>query len=372
MFTKLWGDSSSNSVLEVGHFCTDMEEQLKQLQEVVTKLRAENESLRQRPQSSSSASAESTASSNRSNPSVERLVFVPRDRKCPVFRGRVGISLGDWLEEAEACMRARHLVTADKAFFLFDHLDGEAREEIKFRSAEERSDPAKIIAILEELYGCAESYVALQEAFFSRRQHEGETLLEYSLALKSLMERVKQRAPNNFSNSETLLRDQFVEQVLDSDLRRSLKQYVRQTPAATLLDVRGEAMRWEREGLPACVRGRSNSVPSALGIQYMVQGGHQHLDSGSAKSEVGEMKVLLQRLQEQQDKLAQSIAQLQTSHQRTRSPFFRSRSPRSGPIICNRCQQPGHIARECDGRRVPFHSQSAVRGQFHPPQPSEN
>lgn len=45
-------------------------------------------------------------------------------------------------------MRARHLSTADQAFFLFDHLEGEAQEEIKYRSSAERSDLAKIIAVL--------------------------------------------------------------------------------------------------------------------------------------------------------------------------------------------------------------------------------
>ena len=33
-----------------------------------------------------------------SGPSVaERLIFVPRDRKCPVFRGRTGVELCEWV-----------------------------------------------------------------------------------------------------------------------------------------------------------------------------------------------------------------------------------------------------------------------------------
>lgn len=74
--------------------------------------------------------------------------------------------MGEWVEEAQACMRERHLSPANQAFFLYDHLEGEAREEIKFRSEEEREDPAKIIFNLQDLYGCAESYDTLQEAFF--------------------------------------------------------------------------------------------------------------------------------------------------------------------------------------------------------------
>lgn len=91
------------------------------------------------------------------------------------------------------------LTLLDHAFFLFDHLEGEAREEIKHHSGAERKDPR-------QLYG---SYVALQEAFFSRRQQEGEILQEFSLALMGLMERVKQRAPTGMLNTEAFLRDQF-------------------------------------------------------------------------------------------------------------------------------------------------------------------
>lgn len=163
-------------------------------------------------------------------------------------------------------MRSRHLSQIDQAFFLFDHLEGEAREEIKYHSSEERQDLGRIIAILQELYGCLESYVALQEAFFSRKQQEGETLQEFSLALMGLMEKVKCHAPAGMTNAGAVLRDQFVEYVLDGSLRRELKQLVRRQPNYTLLDVRAEAIRWERKGLPGGASGRSSLVPAVFGV----------------------------------------------------------------------------------------------------------
>ncbi len=116
-------------------------------------------------------------------------------------------------------MQARHMSASDKAFFLFDHLEGEAREEIRYRPDDERSDPANIISALKELYGCSQSNVSLQEAFFSRRQREGESLLEFSLALFGLLEQVKQKSPYAMPNFQVLLRDQFIEHVNDSALR---------------------------------------------------------------------------------------------------------------------------------------------------------
>lgn len=357
-----------------------MEGDLQELRDLVAQLKADNERLRQEQAAAvpafgvlSSASVEPPPGpSTASAPLTERFVFVSRDRKCPMFRGRSGIGFSEWLEEAQACLRARHLSASEQAYFLFDHLEGEAREEIKYRSSTEREDPQKVIAVLQELYGCADSYVSLQEAFFSRRQQEGETLQEFSLALMQLMESVKQRAPSSMSNTDVLLRDQFVEHVLDGSLRRELKQFIRRQPTADLLEVRGEAIRWEREGLPGGVRGRSYSVPSVLGFQCGVKGGPPVMSDTLTSAELKEMREMLKLQQQQLNQLTQSISLLQTSQQHNQAPHRR-------PVICRRCQQPGHFARECDGVRAPPRPQSSLSAVPQPPsrpqystQPSEN
>lgn len=334
-----------------------MEDEIQELRELIAQLKADNERLRQGqagPSVLPSTSSAPSAAPSTSGPSVtERLIFVPRDRKCSIFRGKTGIGLSEWVEEAQASMRARHLSRSDQAFFLLDHLEGEAKDEIRYRSAAEREDPAKIFAILEELYGCSESYVALQQAFFSRGQQEGETLQEFSLALMGLMEKVKRCAPADMPNAEALLRDQFIEHILNSSLRRELKQLVRRQPGCNLLEVRAEAIRWEQEGLPGGVRGRSQSVPSVYGVQYGVHGA-PHAAVPSSVSEISEMREMLKRQQEQLDQLVRSIAQLQNSTQHRRPSW-------SGPLICRRCNQPGHFAHECDGERVASRSRFPSR-----------
>lgn len=333
-----------------------MEEEIQELRDLIAHLKADNERLRGEQAGPSvlpsTSSAQPVAPSIPGPPAAEGLIFVSRDRKCPIFRGWSGIGLSEWVEEVQASMRARRLSRSDQAFFLFDHLEGEAKEEIRYRSAAEREDPVRILAVLEELYGCTESYVALQQAFFSRRQQEGETLQEFSLALMGLMGKVKQCAPTAMPNAETLLRDQFVEHVLNCSLRRELKQLVRRQPDSTLLDVRAEAIRWEREGSLGGVRGRSQSVSTVYGVQYGVSGGPQ----AAAQSEMSEMRDMLRRQQEQLNQLMASINQLQNSNQHRRPP-------RSGPLVCRRCNQPGHFSHECDGVRVPPRSQFPLRPQ---------
>ncbi len=271
-----------------------MDVELQELRDLVAQLRSENERLQgQQPSVSAISDAQGSNAAttrpsevNAGTEAVDRFVFVPRDLE--------GVGINEWVEEAQACMRVRCLSTADKAYFLFDHLEGEAREEIRHRPDAEKGDPDKIIVALRDLYGCSLSYVALQEAFFSRRQQEGETLLEFSLALMSLQEKVKQQSPAAMPNAGVLLRDQFVEFVLDPALRRELKQLVRREPSCNFLYVRSEAIRWEREGMLGGVRARSQSLPLAYGVQYGMQG-RSGLEGGGlvARSEFDELKEML-------------------------------------------------------------------------------
>ena len=78
-----------------------MEEEFRELRDLVAQLKADNERLRQEQVAAvpgptagpSTSSASDTAPSIASAPVTERLVFVPRDRKCPMFRERSGIGL---------------------------------------------------------------------------------------------------------------------------------------------------------------------------------------------------------------------------------------------------------------------------------------
>lgn len=89
----------------------------------------------------SSSNALPLSVSSGSIPTTESLVYLPRERRCPLFNGRGGLSLREWVEEVEVSVCAHHLSSVDRAFFVYDHLEGEAKEEIKYRSREEREDP---------------------------------------------------------------------------------------------------------------------------------------------------------------------------------------------------------------------------------------
>jgi len=173
----------------------------------------------------------------------------------------------------------------------------------------------------------------------------------------ALMLRVEQCAPGGKPNADVLLRDQFIEHVLDCSLRRELKQLVRHQPTATLLELQSEAIRWEREGLPGGAMGRSASLPSAYGLQYGVQGCARPTPTNASRGpDLSELMGLLKHQQEQLDCLTQTVASLQ-------APRSQGRMPRNGSLVCRRCQQPGHFAWECDGERAPQrHRANSVAG----------
>lgn len=129
-------------------------------------------------------------------------------------------------------------------------------------------------------------------------------------------------------------------------LRRELKQLVRRQPTATLLDVRGEVIRWECEGLPGGGRGPSHLVPSPFGLQCGVQGSRGATTPPRVSEQV-ELKEMMRLQQEQLNQLTQSIsAELS----------FTSPSTPSWPF----CLPSLPTASECDGVRVPFCTQPSL------------
>ena len=165
------------------------------------------------------------------------------------------------------------------------------------------------------------------------------------------MEQVERSAPREMQGGPTLLRDQFVEHVLDPNLRRELKRVVRQHPDYSLLDVRSEAIRWEREGRPEEPRGRSYSVPSFSAMQYSESKAPTTSAISTANTEMAELKCMLQNQQEQLNKLTQGLFALQAA---SRPP---ARQTYPNTIICNRCQKPGHYANQCRNERANSHAQ---------------
>lgn len=322
---------------------------------------AELQQLRQRLELSGGGTAGNASSSATGTQPVrrEQALFIPRERRCPKFSGSAtagSLSVEEWIEEAQSGIRATYMSKFDKALFLFDHLEGEARNEIKYRPLATSENPESIIEVLKEVYGCAKSYVYWQQRFFNRKQKENESLFEFSHALIELLDKVKQSNEDAIRNSDIVLRDQFCENVCDPMLRRELKRVVRADSGLTLLAVRKEAIRWVQEGQSN--RDRSARALGASSEAHVVS----QCVTAPQSSEFTELKDLVLKQQAQLDMLVRQLG-----HPSGRSqgpPLHRGgrykRAPNGQPI-CLRCGQPGHIARYCQAAPFTHNSRSASR-----------
>lgn len=104
-----------------------MQEQLQALAEQVRQLQAENNRLREQSASTNDSHSGGFAPSTSgrppsvlSEPVSERYVFVPRERNCPRFSGKVScdlMSVEDWIEEARGCLSVRRMPQLSKLCF---------------------------------------------------------------------------------------------------------------------------------------------------------------------------------------------------------------------------------------------------------------
>ncbi|XP_022518191.2 uncharacterized protein LOC111188716 [Astyanax mexicanus] len=341
---------------------SDMEEQFRALTERVQQLQAENDRLKVTEEVNVGAStrtgeARARIQSEGNQTRFERYVYIPRERKCPRFSGKSSdmLTVEDWVEEVRRSLEGRHMPPLEQALFVYDHLEGEAKTEIKFRPAIDKNDPERIFAILVDLYGCSQSYIGLQKQFFQRRQLDGESLREYSHSLLSLMEIVKRQSPRPITNADHLVRDQFIEHVRDGMLRRELKRTVRLNPDISFLAVRSDAIRWVEEGEHgAHTRTRAYSCDTQLEVVGECNIATQAVVP-QPNREISELKECLKKQQAQLDlllnhfSLANQPSPMNGASLGQAAPTYHY-DP-SGRPICVRCKKPGHIARFCrEGR----------------------
>lgn len=326
-----------------------LEAQVRALTDLVKQLQADNERLRGNQPSGdggpsvtqpSSLTATTSASGQTA---TERLVCLPRERKCPRFSGKRSvdnISVEDWIEEVRRSLSARPGPPLDKALFVYDLLDGEAKREVKFSPSADRNDPEKIFTILKENFRCSKTLNTLYRQFYHRRQQESESVREYSHVLMELMEQIKDR-DDNLDNGDHVLRDQFVEGLRDDKLQGDLLDKISANGTLTFRDTRREALEWlNRRTQPS--RARAYSCNSYEADANAVTVG--------PTSEFAELKEGLRNHQVQLEAILSHLRQPHAKPNSAQRPSSQRPQPRytaDGKPICLRCNKAGHIARVC-------------------------
>ena len=116
-------------------------------------------------------------------------------------------------------------------------------EEVHLRPSDERADKTGIYHILRSAFGEGLTSTQAFRKFFERGQRERESIQEYSHALMLLLACVERLDPEGVPDKDRLLRDQFLENLRDPQLRRD-KALGKGSPHKDFPTVRDEVQHW--------------------------------------------------------------------------------------------------------------------------------
>lgn len=277
-----------------------------------------------------------------------QVVFIQQTEKVSKFSGNLdrsdSLTIEEWIELVEIHIQTKP-TEKEKALWIYNHLEGAARIEVKYLPREEKERVDGIFKVLREIYGCSHSHISLQRRFFNRKQQEGESLLDYSHALMTLMDQIVKSNELAHVKSQKDLRDQFCDGVRDQNLGVRLRDQIRLHPNWTIRDVRREAVQW----MAQC-EGQSFTQKQHDSLYFSNEAQVKVLNEPKSinQSEYSELRALIEAQQSQLDSLVKALIPLNTGANVPSSlPTFRSKKKAESDLRCFRCDQLGHIARYC-------------------------
>ena len=233
------------------------------------------------------------------------FLLMPAQKKIKSFSGRdQEFTVEDFLYDIQAAISVRSLSDEDKTHFIFQHLEGPAREEVKLRPFSERKTVSQICQILQETFGVKSTGVHLQRLFFECRQKEGDNLREYSHKLMEALNKAIGKCSYLKHSQDRLLCEQFAEGVRDPILKRHLKKELRDHLDISFLRLRKEAVDWAEED-------DSREAKEKVSVHVA------QVARPSVSQELSEMKQLLKDQQHQilmQQQQIDHVLKLATNH----------------------------------------------------------
>lgn len=171
----------------------------------------------------------------------QKVVSKPKQRKLEKFSGRADgaySSVYEFVEEFQQVLKTRQATTEEQVDFLISHLEGPAKDEIRYKASPEKNTPQKILTILKDAFGERATTSELMTEFYQCKQDYSETLRDFSHKLDRVL-----RLYNSYvTDKDKLLRNKLSENVTNTCLKRELKKIIRARPTITFTDIREEAL----------------------------------------------------------------------------------------------------------------------------------
>ena len=249
-----------------------------------------------------------------------KVVFAPKQRKVEKFSGRDGTqTVYEFVEEMLRVLKSRPTPPEEQADFILSHLEGPAKEELRYRSPGEKKDPNAILDLLSEAFAERSTASELMSDFYSTKQESGQSLREYSHSLMRKLDLVARVDPTFISNREKTLSNQFAENVSSVWLKRELKRSLRSKPKMSFSDLREEAIVLCSDDEPKERKKREAQV---------------FAEAAAPSAGYDAMKSLVDDLRKEISSLREEFQDFKS----TKGSFEKK---------CFKCQKPGHIKRNC-------------------------
>ena len=178
----------------------------------------------------------------------KKPLVLGRDKKIEKFDGSGDFI--DFCDEITHYLDSRFRGTdSQKASYLFDHLSGKARKEVKFRLGDvTKATVDDILVVLDNVFGIRETTTQLLQKFYSRNQKKTEQSEDYAYALIDIMRQLQHKAPKQYSNVDEMMKEKFADGVLDVSLKRELKRLNSDRPGLKFWELRDRARKWLEDG----------------------------------------------------------------------------------------------------------------------------
>lgn len=273
-----------------------------------------------------------------------KVVFTPRERTINNFSGRKDSvqTVDELIEDIELTLKTRPTSDDENVNFITSHLEGPAREEIRYRSADEKKKPKDILAIFKEVFGERETTFELLSDFYPCKQEE-ETIQEYCHKLMCKLDRICKKDPGIITDRDIALRNQFAENIKPVWLERELKKRLRTTPSITFSDIREEAT--------LLMDDSQESVQNTPATSYEFDTPVLAAQSIPRPLENSDLSALLQDLNAEMKCMIEELKSLKVPNKNQKATNTRLRYY---------CEKPGHFKKYCRKRIRDFAASGAT------------
>lgn len=289
---------------------------------------------------------------------------VPPSRKLERFSGESKLKIEDWIEDANCVISS--VPEEDRINFLTGHLEGIARDELRFADYADKNSVQKIFTLLRSVFGEKRTNAQLKAMLYDRVQKDGETVREYSRALLDLVDRMS----DTREAKDKLLSEVFCENISDTYVRREMKKRLREEPTIKFAIVRQEAIRLAEDENPKSVRSSvrasvrssvSQSVSQSVDEIDVETAALRVTNTNAQDSSFQNLQTMVQemaKLQLEMGKRQDEMMKMLLSQQKTSGSYRRgqqgsgsrrNRSPPGGAFEgeCWHCHQRGHQKFRC-------------------------